>query len=147
MPKRVVPDNLKAAAKEALVFDPVLVEPCRRMAQHCGLVVRPTRPATREHKGKVENGVHYVQRNSWAGQEFTDIQTANQRLAAWVRETAGTREHGTTHQPPLQLFNEHQRGALLPLPADPFDLCQIKLAVDDPPSLWDNTIRQLTKED
>ena len=126
VPKRIVPDNLKAAVKEALVFDPVLAEAYRRMAQHYGFVISPTRPATPEHKGKVENGVHYVQRNFWAGQEFTGIQMANQRLAVWIRETAGTREHGTTHQPPLRLFNEHERGALLPLPADPFDLCQIK---------------------
>jgi len=127
VPKRIVPDNLKAAVKEALVFDPVLAEAYRRMAQHYGFVISPTRPATPEHKGKVENGVHYIQRNFWAGQEFTGIQMANQRLAVWIRETAGTREHGTTHQPPLRLFNEHEQDALLPLPANPFDLCEIKL--------------------
>lgn len=126
VPRRIVPDNLKAAVKEALVHDPTLAEAYRRMAQHYGFVISPTRPHTPQHKGKVENGIHYVQRNFLAGQEFTDIYTANQRLAIWVREIAGTRDHGTTHQTPLSLFHEHEQSVLLPLPPDPFTLCEIK---------------------
>jgi len=54
--RRVVPDNLKAAVLEASLYDPVLGEPYRRMAQHYGFLVSPTRPRTPEHKGKVEMG-------------------------------------------------------------------------------------------
>jgi hypothetical protein len=61
-----------------------------------------------------------------AGQEFADLLVANQRLRVWVQERAGTRQHGTTHQAPLYLFNEYERQALLPLPADPFTLCEVK---------------------
>jgi transposase len=126
VPKRVVPDNLKAAVKKILVHDPVLGEAYRRMAQHYSFVVSPTIPGTPKHKGKVESGVHYVQRNFMAGQEFVDIHVANQRLKTWVHEVAGTRKHGTTHQAPLYLFDEYERAALLPLPATPFTLCEIK---------------------
>jgi transposase len=126
VPKRVVPDNLKAAVVKALVHDPVLGEAYRRMAQHYGFVISPTRPHTPRHKGKVENGVHYVQRNFMAGREFLDIHTANQHLRTWVMERAGTREHGTTHQAPLYLFNEYERAALLPLPEQPFTLREVK---------------------
>jgi transposase len=89
-----------------LVHDPVLAEAYRRMAQHYGFLISPTRPRTPRHKGKVESGVRYVKRNFMAGQEFLDIHAANQRLKIWVREQAGTREHGTTHQAPLRLFHE-----------------------------------------
>ena len=126
VPHRLVPDNLKAAVLQVLVDDPVLGEAYRRMAQHYGFVISPTRPGTPQHKGKVENGIHYVQRNFLAGQAFTDIDLANQRLAVWVREVAGTRRHGTTHQAPLQLFAQQEQAALLPLPAEPFTLCEIK---------------------
>jgi transposase len=126
VPRRVVLDNLKAAVVKALVHDPVLGEAYRRMAQHYGFVIHPTRPRTPRHKGKVENGVHYVQRNFMAGRQFLDIHTANQRLRTWVVERAGTREHGTTHQAPLSLFEAHERAALLPLPADPFTLREVK---------------------
>jgi transposase len=126
VPRRVVLDNLKAAVVKALVHDPVLGEAYRRMAQHYGFVISPTRPRTPRHKGKVENGVHYVQRNFMAGRTFLDIHTANQQLRTWVKERAGTREHGTTHKAPLLLFNEHEKDALLALPEDPFTLREVK---------------------
>lgn len=127
VPARVVLDNLKAAVLRASLHDPVLGEAYRRFAQHYGLVVSPTRPATPEHKGKVENGVHFVKRSFLAGQQFADVDEANRKLALWVRERAGTREHGTTHQAPLALFHAHEQQHLLPLPAEPFDLTETKL--------------------
>jgi transposase len=127
VPKRVVPDNLKAAVAKVLVYDPVLGEAYRRMAQHYGFVISPTKPRSPRHKGKVENGVHYIKRNFMAGREFLDILVANQRLKVWVRDRAGTREHGTTHQAPLRLFNEYEQAALLPLPVEPFTLREIKV--------------------
>jgi transposase len=127
VPQRVVPDNLKAAVLQALVHEPVLGEAYRRLAQHYGFIISPTRPYTPQHKGKVENGVHYLQRNFMAGQEFADITVANQRLAVWVTERAGARLHGTTRQPPLRLFREHEQAALLPLPGEPFELTDTRV--------------------
>jgi len=132
VPKRIVPDNLKAAVIKALVHDPILGEAYRRMAQHYGFVISPTRPRTPRHKGKVESGVHYVQRNFMAGREFLDIHSANQHLRTWVQERAGTREHGTTHKAPLHLFNKHEQGALLTLPEEPFTLCEVRLVTVHP---------------
>jgi hypothetical protein len=128
VPRRVVPDNLKAAVVKALVHDAVLGEAYRQMALHYGFLISPTRPYTPRHKGKVESGVHYVQRNFMAGQEFADIQCANQQLKNWIREVAGVRDHGTTHQAPLSLFKEFEQTALIGLPAEPFSLCEIRTA-------------------
>ncbi len=122
VPAKVVLDNLEAAVLQASLHDPVLGEAHRRFAQHYGFVVSPTRPATPEHKGKVANGVHFVKRSFLAGQQFADVDEANRKLALWVTERAGTREHGTTHQAPLALFQAHERQRLLPLPAEPFSL-------------------------
>lgn len=124
--RRVVPDNLKAAVLEALVYDPVLGEAYRKMGLHYGFLISPTLPRTPRHKGKVENGVHYVQRNFMAGQQFADIHCANRDLLVWVQAVAGVRKHGTTHQPPLRLFRESEQAALLPLPAEPFSLSEIR---------------------
>ncbi len=96
------------------------------MAQHYGFVISPTKPHMARHKGKVESGVYYLQRNFMVGQVFADILVANRHLGVWVRETAGTREHGTTHQPPLQLFLKHEQAALLPLASQPFSLCEVR---------------------
>lgn len=127
VPHRIIPDNLKAAVVTASFDDPVLGEAYRRLAQHYGCLISPTRPRTPEHKGKVESGVHYVQRNFMAGQQFTDIDVANERLAVWVSEVAGTRQHGTTSQAPLVLFRAKEQAALIALPAEPFDLLEVRL--------------------
>lgn len=126
--RRVVPDNLKPAVKQALIHDPVLGEAYRRLGLHYGCLISPTIPGVPRHKGKVENGVHYVQRNFMAGQDFVDSQVANQRLRTWVQNVAGTRLHGTTHQAPFQVFQTTERAALLPLPDTPFTLCEVKSA-------------------
>jgi transposase len=122
LPRRLVIDNLKAGVLEAALHDPVLGEAYRRMAQHYGVVVSPTRPRTPEHKGKVENGVHFVKRSFLAGHAYADLRVANEALRRWIVERAGTRDHGTTHEAPLALFEAHERAALLPLPAEPFEL-------------------------
>jgi transposase len=127
VPKRVIPDNLKAAVSQAMVHDPILGEAYRRMALHYGFLISPTIPHTPRHKGKVESGVHYVKRNFFAGQEFVDIQTANVHLRNWILNTAGVRKHGTTSEAPLHLFHESEKACLQPLPMEPFQLMEIHL--------------------
>lgn len=128
VPRRVVLDNLKAGVVKALVLDPIIGEAYRKLAQHYHFLISPNRPHTPRHKGKVENGVNYVKRNFFAGQEFVDVDTANLRLKAWVMHTAGIRKHGTTQQSPLKVFWETEQAALQDLPVEPFDLCDVRLA-------------------
>ncbi|MCE5324047.1 IS21 family transposase [bacterium] len=127
-PKEVVVDNLKAAMIKASLDDPILSEPYRKMAIHYGFLVHPCRVRTPEHKGKVENGVHYVQRNFLAGTEFIDIDEANREVMRWVSEVAGLRTHGTTREQPLCRFLEMEAPALLPLPSEPFELVEVRQA-------------------
>jgi len=42
VPKRVIPDNLKAAVLKVLVHDPILGEAYRRMALYYGFLVSPS---------------------------------------------------------------------------------------------------------
>jgi len=70
----------------------------------------------------------WVKNNFFAGQQFVDIESANQRLKAWVMETAGVRDHGTTHQAPLKMFHEVERETLQPLPEEAFELLEVRMA-------------------
>jgi transposase len=126
VPRRVIPDNIKAAVVKALVHDPILGDAYRRMALHYGFLISPTLPHTPRHKGKVESGVHYVKRNFMAGQEFVDINVANVHLRYWIMNTAGIRKHGTTSEAPLHLFNEIEKASLQPLSVVPFQLLEIR---------------------
>lgn len=128
VPKRVVPDNLKAAILSHALHDPVVQRAYREFAEHYGFLISPCRPRTPRHKGKVENGVHYVKRNFIAGQAFTDVNEANRKVLVWCMQTAGLRDHGTTHQQPLTRFDQAERAALLPLPASPCEVSVWKKA-------------------
>jgi transposase len=123
-PKEIVIDNLKAAVIKHAIEDPQLSLPYTQMAQHYGFLIHPCRPRTPKHKGKVESGVHYVQRNLLASYDFDqmDLTAANEKAKDWCLHHAGTRDHGTTHEPPIKRFEEKEKAALLPLPAEPFEL-------------------------
>ncbi|HEY3265619.1 MAG TPA: IS21 family transposase [Armatimonadota bacterium] len=121
-PKEVVVDNLKAAVIQHAIEDPVLCEPYRKMARHYGFLIHPCRPRTPQHKGKVENGVHYVKRNLVASSDFHDIRDANEKAIDWCMHRAGLRRHGTTQEQPLKRFRETEQTLLLPLPEEAFDL-------------------------
>jgi transposase len=129
VPRRIVPDNLKAAIVKAVLYDPVVQRAYRECAEHYGFLISPCRPRTPEHKGKVEQGgVHYLKRNFLAGRAFRDQTEANEKGLLWCIETAGRRVHGTTKEEPLKRFDEIERAALLPLPTAPYALAIWKKA-------------------
>jgi transposase len=129
VPRRVVGDNLKAAIVRAAFHDPVVQRAYRECAEHYGFLIAPCRPATPQHKGKVEQGgVHYLKRNFLAGRALRDQAEANAKVLAWCRETAGTRIHGTTKEPPLERFTAVEQAALQPLPVAPYALAIWKRA-------------------
>ena len=120
VPKRLVPDNLKAAVTKADWYDPEIHRRLFSMCQHYNTVVLPTRPYTPRHKGKVESGVNYVKENALKGRTFKSLAEENEFLLYWERRVADTRIHGTTKRQVGKLFEKHEREALLPLPRDRF---------------------------
>jgi len=123
VPKKIVPENLKAAVVQASFGgDPVIQRTYRECAEHYGFLIDPTRPRTPEHKGKVEQGgVHYVKRQFLAGRDPESIDDLNSKLRRWATETAGQRLHGTTKERPHDRFERSEQAALLPLPRNPYD--------------------------
>jgi transposase len=129
VPRRIVLDNLRAAIVHAALYDPEVQRSYRDFAEHYGFLIAPCRPRTPEHKGKVEQGgVHYVKRNALAGRAFRDLHDGNRHLLRWCVETAGRRVHGTTRRIPLELFDQVERAALLPVPLTSWELTEWKKA-------------------
>ena len=71
---------------------------------------------TTKDKPKVERVVQYVRGNFFAGESFDTLQTAQAAATEWCSKTAGMRIHGTINARPLEVFNELERVALLPVP-------------------------------
>jgi len=128
VPRKVVLDNLKAGIVKACFDDPQVQRAYRDCAEHYGFLIAPCRVREPQEKGKVESGVHYVQRSFLAGREPAALMANNAAVWQWVEHTAGMRDHGTTHWQPLVQFQHVERAALLPLPATPFELATWKQA-------------------
>jgi transposase len=124
VPRTLVPDNLKAAVLQPDWYDPELNPKLRAFADHYGLALLPTRPATPRHKGKIENGIGYVKDNALKGHVFASLEAQNRHLLAWETTVADTRIHGTTRQQVGTLFATVERPALLPLPRERFPCFQ-----------------------
>lgn len=120
VPKRLVIDNLKAAVARADWYDPEVHPKLQSFAAHYGTAFMPTKPYTPRHKGKIESGVKYVKRNALQGRTFESLVEQNDFLLDWETRIADTRIHGTTKKQVARLFQESERGALLPLPVDRF---------------------------
>jgi hypothetical protein len=131
VPETVVPDNLKAAVvRAAFGVDGAteLNRSYREFARHYGFKVDPAPIYAPEKKGKVESGVKYVKGNFFKGRDGQDVTEVRPELARWVREIAGTREHGTTGKKPLSVFELVEKPALRPLPKIPWEMATWKLA-------------------
>jgi transposase len=122
VPVRLVIDNLKSGITHAVWEDPHIQRDYRECAEHYGFLILPCRPATPEHKGKVEGGVGYVQGRFMGGKGILDLNQANRDVRKWCQEEAGMRIHGTTKQQPRRQFEEVEKEHLKPLPETPYDL-------------------------
>jgi hypothetical protein len=116
-------DNLKAAVIRADWHDPEINPKFSEFCRHYGVGVMPCRPATPQHKGKVERGVAYVRDNALKGRRFRSLAEENAHLRHWEEHVADTRIHGTTCKQVAAAFAE-ERAHLRPLPATLFPCYQ-----------------------
>jgi Mu transposase, C-terminal domain len=65
---------------------------------------RLCQPYRAQTMGKVESGVKYFRRNFLPGRTFRDDTDFQEQLAAWMRDVADVRVHGTTHERPIDRF-------------------------------------------
>jgi transposase len=122
VPQRLVIDNLKSGITQAIWDDPHVQMAYRECAEHYGFLILPCRPATPEHKGKVEGGVGYVQGRFMGGKGTLELLQANRDVRNWCKDEAGMRIHGTTKEQPRRRFEEVEKMCLKPLPETPYDL-------------------------
>lgn len=85
-------------------------------ARYYGFTPRACQPYRAQTKGKVESGVKYVKRNALAGRRFAHWNGLEAWLEEWTATVADVREHGTTHERPIDRFT---RETLTPLGTRP----------------------------
>jgi transposase len=121
MPEEILFDNARAlvdrhdAATREMVFNARL----HAFSRHWRVRPRACAPYRARTKGKDERGVGYVKRNAIAGRDFPSWAALEAHLAAWTREVADVRVHGTTGEAPMARFLRDEAGALRPLDGTP----------------------------
>lgn len=122
MSKTLIPDNTKAMIKDPDALSPTLVPAFLDYVQARGLFVDPARVKRPKDKPRVENQVPYVRESWFDGEQFASLEEARHSAEHWSREIAGTRIHGTTCQVPRDVFAEQEKPAMLPPPAELYDV-------------------------
>jgi transposase len=81
-------------------------------AKHWRFRPRACAPYRARTKGKDERGVGYVKKNAIAGRTFASWSALEAHLAAWTRDIADQRVHGTTGEVPIDRFRRTEATAL-----------------------------------
>jgi Integrase core domain len=116
----LIADNLKPVVDKADRLEPRWNREWLEYAQARGLVCDPARIRSPQDKGRVENGVKFVQVSFFAGEQFAGIADAQHRAEDWCRNRAGMRVHGTTRRRPAEVFAQLEAPVLLPAPDEPY---------------------------
>ncbi len=127
-PRQVVPDNLKSGVVKACLYDPEINRTYASMAAHYDTAIVPARPRKPRDKAKVEAGVQIVERRVLARlrhRRFFSLAELNQAIAELLVALNGrvTRHLGASRR---QLFEQLDRPALKPLPAQAYEYAEWK---------------------
>jgi transposase len=120
--KVVIPDNTKAIVNEPDPLEPLLNLGFLEYAQSRGFQIDPTRVCSPKDKARVERAVQPVREDCYGGEELSSIEDALAHGIRWSLDEYGMRPHSTTQRRPLEQFEAEERPALLPAPAEPYDI-------------------------
>ena len=122
-PRTIVLDRGTSNAR----INPKFEDFCR----YYGYTPRLCRPYRAKTKGKVESGVKYVKRSFLPGQEFSSLDTANEKVWHWIRHVADQRIHGTVHEKPAERFLRENLRSVLGKPPYLLEDCQPRKVAAD----------------
>jgi transposase len=130
VPACLVPDNLKSGVTRPCRYEPDLNPAYQEMARHYGTVVMPARVRHPRDKAKVESGVLVAERWILAAirhQTFFSLAELNDRIRQLL-DRLNHRKFRKLDTTRTKLFEELDRPAMRPLPAEPFSWTAIKRA-------------------
>jgi len=121
-PQRVMVDNLKSAVLSHPAGHPAIFHPrYMELAAHYGFEIRACNVRSPNEKGRVENGVRYVKGSLLRGLGLEQFAPINPAAREWLDTVANVREHGMTHQRPIDLF-KREKPQLSALPINTYDV-------------------------
>jgi transposase len=128
MPAMVVSDNLRSGITKACFYEPAVNRTYAEMAAHYDTAIVPARPYRARDKAKVEVAVQVATRWITAklrNRYFFSLSELNAAIAELVKQINSrvSRHLGASRR---ALFEELERSALKPLPAEPYVFAEWK---------------------
>jgi transposase len=126
--RQTVSDNLKAGITKACFYEPVVNRTYADLARHYATAIVPARPYKPRDKAKAEVGVQIVGRWVLARlrhQRFFSLAALNQAIRRLLDELNERPLRGLGRSR-RALFEELDRPALTPLPAEPYEYAEWK---------------------
>ncbi len=135
VPAAMVPDQLKSGVSRSCRYEPEAQRTYEELAQHYGTTVLPARPRRPRDKAKVEVAVQIAQRWVMArmrDEVFHSLASMNTRIRELLVDLNNRtmRRYGKSRR---ELFEQMERSALRPLPAERFeyaDWCKARVNID-----------------
>ena len=128
VPELAVPDNLRSGVSKAHRYAPDLNPTYMDLASHYGVAVLPARVRKPRDKAKAEAGVLLVERWILAAlrnRTFFSLEEVNREIARLL-ERLNTRPFKKLPGSRRELFEQLDRPALRPLPAQPYEYAEWK---------------------
>ncbi|MGB7297316.1 MAG: IS21 family transposase, partial [Candidatus Aminicenantales bacterium] len=121
----LVPDNTKTGVTSACFYEPELNPTYQALAEYYGAAVLPTRVRAPKYKAKVETAVKIVEMllARLRKRQFFSLEEINDALRPLV-DALNDRAMEHLGKSRRQLYEELDRPALRPLPAEPFEMAE-----------------------
>lgn len=131
-PRQIRLDNLKTGVIKPDIYDPQLNRAYAELAQHYGVLIDPCRAGRPKDKPQVERAVPYIRESYWRGRDFDTLHGMVDAAVTWTRNVADQRPHRVLQATVGEVFRERELPALLPLPAEPFEVAHWAKAMVHP---------------
>ena len=122
VPKCIVPDNLRSGVTDPCRYEPGVNRSYQDFAEHYQVAIIPARPNEPRDKSKVEKAVQEVERQILARLrhcQFSSVGALNAAIVPLL-ERHNQRQMKSYGLSRLELFEQVDKAALLPLPTQPF---------------------------
>ncbi len=130
VPAAIVPDNLKSAVTKSNRYEPTLNETFLDFAEHYGTTILPARVYKPRDKSLVEGAVKILYQRIYPALREKPYHNLTDLNQAILKELEVHNNKKLTGRPTSRtmLFNEDEKGKLLPLPVDRYEIKQLSFA-------------------
>ncbi len=114
VPKRILYDNMSQVVVSNTGGKVIYNEKFMDFALYYGFLLCACDVGQAHQKGKIERVIEYIRTSFFTGEKFSSLDELNSKALYWCSELADKRVHGTTHEKPIDRWQE-ERKVILPL--------------------------------